>query len=179
MYMKLSDKKLVGSVVGSQGSNKRFIESKYGCKIDANLDDGTIRIVGKVEEKVKKSQEMIMDYLSKCSLSEIIHTDLATKIIGPNGDTIENIRKSTKAHVKVLGKTGETRKLLIYGKPSNFELAKEKVLDIIESELKSEFNMQPFCCFREKKRAKGFSRCKVYRWSTGTNTSNSLLRVSK
>ena len=52
VYMKLSDKKLVGSVVGSEGSNKRFIESQYGCKIDANLDDGTIRIVGKVEEKV-------------------------------------------------------------------------------------------------------------------------------
>ena len=164
--MKLFDPKMVGSVVGPKGENRKFIEFKYGCKIVADYDEGTIRIVGKVEEKVKKSQEMVMDYLSKCSLTNDIHFDLAMKIIGHDRATIENIRKSTGCHVKVIDKPCGTRNLRLYGKPSDFELAKGMVVDIIENALKSNFTnstyftMQPSCCFREKTVEKGFQEAK-------------------
>ena len=75
--MKLYSSDLLGAVVGLEGSHKKRIESKYGCKVEPNYKDATIKIVGMDEEKVKKSQKMALDFLSKCTFSANIHgTDL-------------------------------------------------------------------------------------------------------
>ena len=160
--MKLYSKILLGVVVGVglEGSNKNRIESKYGCKVEPNYKEATIKIVGMDEVKVKKSQKMALDFLSKCTFSANIHADLSRKIVGRSGDTIKNIRESTGAHIKIIEKVGEEKKLVIYGKRSEFELAKEMVMDIIESEVASQFHSQPSMCFRDKTVEKGFQKAK-------------------
>ena len=158
--MKLLHNSLVGAVVGYQGVNKKKIEDKYGCKVEVCYKDGIVRIVGTVEEKVKKSQKMVISYISKCSLAANIHSDLARRIVGPNGDTIKRFRESTGAHIKVSNNVGEDQTLLIYGKQSNFERAKEMVVNILESQVKSHFSMEPSVCFRDKTVKKGFQKAK-------------------
>ena len=63
-------------------------------------------------------------------------------------------------HIKIMEKVGEEKNLVIYGKRSEFELAKEMVMDIIESEVASQFHSQPSMCFRDKTVEKGFQKAK-------------------
>lgn len=54
------------------------------------------------------------------------------KVIGKGGDTISKIRMESGAHIKIFDKRfGTKRKIKIYGRDSNVQLAKEKIINCL------------------------------------------------
>jgi transcription antitermination factor NusA-like protein len=54
------------------------------------------------------------------------------KVIGKGGDTISKIRMESGANIKIFDKRfGTKRKIKIYGRDSNVQLAKEKIINCL------------------------------------------------
>ena len=160
--LKLSNSHLVGAVIGLNGLKQREIEKKHGCKLINSTEDGTITIKGNLEKDVELTKKFVVKTLEAHSFVAEIGEDLANELLGSNGEKMEEIRKMSKAHIKI-GSSGSKKfkRLELVGNKQSFKLGKQKVLDVIEANIQSQFNVENAArCFRGRRIKKGIQQVK-------------------
>ena len=151
----LTNSHLVGRIIGQNGENRKRIQSVNGVCI--KITGKTVYITGE-RSKVKSAERQIFEILEKQTFEAKISDSVVGHIMGMGGERLANMRKSSGAHIHVQNKNQDTgtRVFEISGRPGSFELAKEKVFDIIEEKVRMDFdNKNDEACFMKRRISNG------------------------
>ena len=140
MKFNMTNNYMLGHVVGERGVGQRSLQAKHGVKI--NISDNSVCITGQMNN-VKNAEKDIFAILQNQSFEAEISDHLVGQIVGLKGSTIKQIRDTSGAHVKISERVKDSepgfRSLQISGRKENIEAAKGKVMNVLESVVRKDF----------------------------------------
>ena len=156
----LSSPKLRGFLVGRNQVIKESLERKNEVEIQIDREDPKVVISGRMDN-VKKAEMEISKLLSECYYITEIDDYYLGYVIGQGGQTIEGIRRETKAIINSNRKE-YPRTIEIIGSKASVTTAKNKIFDCIAKKIEQDFNRCNEKLFRTRKVKQGSHRTAKY-----------------